>query len=356
MYRLRGDLQRGGLPMKRALLLSLALAARLTWAASWAVEGPAIEQLLPVPGQVVIVVAAGEPVVESREAARAVELAVQNSGRAKLVMNEAALGSFAFATDEEVRRKAASVPHEVLIIVRVFMQGTERTPIAMVIASEPGAEAKRSLTLQRRVAPVPPPSSAPLASGPLPSPAPPVRDAREEAYEAQRLHFGQKGLIAGRSTASLVYQEPAYEGARRLTTEQLFEQLGRKDFLEASRARGALRLGLGLAAGGVGLVGAGLVLVQPLSPCFRVLNTSDGECLGRAAPSLLVPGLITLGVAAGLGLTALILPAHPASREEVGKSVDESNAKLRRSLGFTSLELVPQLGAQGGGLTLAGRF
>lgn len=339
--------------MKRALLLSFALTSSAGSAASWVLERPAIEQLLPTTGQVVIVVAAGEPVVESREAARSVELAVQGSGRARLVMNEAALGSFAFATDDEVRRKAASVPHQVLIIVRVFLQGPERTPVAMVVAGEPGAEARRSVTLQRTVvtAPAPPMVAAPVA------PAPPLpRDEREEAYEARRLHFGQKGLIGGRTTASLVYAEPAYEGTRKLSTEQLFEQLGRKDFLARSRDRAALRLGLGLSAAGVGLVGAGLMLAQPLSPCARVLHTSDGECLQRAAPSLLVPGLVTLGVAVGLGLTALILPAHPASREEVGKAVDESNAQLRRSLGFTSLELQPQLGPEGGSLTLSGRF
>lgn len=339
--------------MTRAVLLSLALASSVSSAATWVLERPAIEQLLPTSGQVVIVVAAGEPVVESREAARAVELAVQRSGRASLVMNEAALGSFAFATDDEVRRKAASVPHQVLIIVRVFLQGPDRTPVAMVLAGEPGTEAKRSVTLQRTVVAAPAP---PLVTAPLPPAPPPLRDEREEAYEARRLHFGQKGLIVGRTTASLVYAEPAYEGARKLTTEQLFEQLGRKDFLARSRERAALRLGLGLSAAGVGLVGAGLMLVQPLSPCARVLHTSDGECVQRAAPSLLVPGVIALGVAVGLGLTTLILPAHPTSREEVGKAVDESNAQLRRTLGFTSLELAPQLGAQGGGLTLSGRF
>lgn len=336
----------------RALLLGVSvLGATVASAASWSVSEAELATLVPTPGQIVLVAAAGEPQADAREVARALEQALQALGTAKLVMNDAALGSLAVATDEEVRRRAGTVPHQVLLIVRVFPQGKERVPTALVVATEPGGGAPRSITLAPIVAlPPPPPPPKPVAAA-----APPA-DPRQLEYEAKRLHFGQQSRIAGARTASFVYTHQAYAGTTPLTTTQLFERLGRDDFLAQTRARASLKLGLGLSGAGVAAVGLGLMVAAVASPCARVLYYSDGDCLERSGRGLLLPGAVTVGAGAVLGLVALLLPAYATSPDDVGRAVDESNAGLRRSLGLTSLRVEPQVSPEGGRLVMTGRF
>lgn len=333
--------------------MGVVLLSAVASAASWSVTRAELATLVPAPGQIVLVAAAGEPQADARELARVLERALQDEGTAKLVMNDAALGSLAVATDEEVRRRAGTVPHQVLLIVRVFPQGKERVPTALVVATGPGSEGPRSITLTPAVAMPPPPP--PPAVAPVVASAPPP-DPRQKAYEAKRLHFGQKSLIAGARTASFVYTHQAYEGSTPLTTAQLFERLGRDDFLAATKGRASLKLGLGLGGAGVAAVGAGLVVASAVSPCARRLYYSDGECLERSGRGLLVPGLVTVGAGAVLGLVAWLLPAYATSPDDVGRAVDESNAALRRSVGLTSLRVEPQVSPEGGRLLVTGRF
>lgn len=338
--------------MRRLGLAVVTLLPALAMAASWSVTEAELSALVPAPGQIVLVAAAGEPQGDARELARVLERALQDQGTAKLVMNDAALGSLAVATDEEVRRRAGSVPHQVLLIVRVFPQGKERVPTALVVATGPGSEAPRSITLTPVVAPPPPrppPAAPPVTAAPPPDP-------RQLEYEAQRLHFGQQSRIAGARTASFVYTHQAYAGTTPLTTAQLFERLGRDDFTAATRARASLKLGLGLGGAGVAAVGAGLMVAAVASPCSRVLYYSDGDCLERSGRGLLLPGVVTVSAGAVLGLVALLLPTYATSPDDVGRAVDESNAALRRSLGLTSLRVEPQVSPEGGRLVLSGRF
>lgn len=339
--------------MSRLLAVASLVLASAAAAASWSVAPAEVETLVPVKDQLVLVAAAGEPRVDVREVAKAVELAVQASGRAKLVMNDAALGSLGFATDDEVRAKATTVPHQVLIIVRVFPQGPERALVALVAASGPGATPQRTVTLQPQLSPPPaPPPPPPPATSP-----PPVVDPKLAEYEARRIHFGQKSRIVGKKMADFVYEEPAYEGTKLLTTPQLFERLGRQEFLEASKQRATLRLGLGLAAAGLALVGGGLVVGDFTSACARV-NQSErsGYCIQRRGEGLGWVGAGFIGAGVVTGLVALILPAHASSRADVGRAVEEHNAKLRQALGVSALRLAPEVGPEGGRLMISGRF
>lgn len=343
----------GGVPVSRAMGVALGLLATVANAASWSLTPVEVETLVPVREQLVLVAAAGEPRADVRDVAKTVELAVQASGRAKLVMNDAALGPLGAATDDEVRAKAATVPHQVLIIVRVFPQGADRSLVALVAASGPGATAPRTVTLQPQLSqpPAPPPPPPPATSPPV------VVDPKLAEYEARRLHFGQKSRIPGKKLADFVYDEPAYEGTKRLTTTQLFERLGRQDFLESSKQRATVRTGLGLAAGALAVLGAGLIVTDFASACGR-WNQSEtrGYCLQRRAEGFGWVGAGFIGAGVVTGLVALILPAHASSRADVGRAVEEHNAKLRQSLGLSSLRLAPEVGVEGGRLLISGNF
>lgn len=319
--------------MTRACFVAALLLAGAA-SAEWKLSERDVETLLPTADRLVLVVAAGEPAGEVRDVARAVERALQTSGRAKLVMNDAALGSSATSSDEEVHRKATSVPHDVLIIVRVYSQGSALT--ALLAAS--GAGDPRSVTLV--------PAQAPATT------PPPVRDPNLVEYEAKRLHFGQKSLIPGKRMESFVFDEPAYEGAKPLTTDQLFERLARKEFFEAKQARAQTKLVLGLTGLGVALVGGALIVADYASPCARVYGSlTQGYCLQRSAQGLGWAGAATVGVGAVLGVVALAMPAWGSSRAEVGKAIEDYNQNLRRSLGLSA-----QVSANGGALVLNGRF
>src|SRR5262245_5246602 len=98
----------GGEPMLTTLLTSLALAAGADWSATF---GPKeTGSYLDGDHAKVMVVAAGDPASQAKEAATALVAALRQSGRADLVMTSEPLGDVVALDDQSIVKRAAAFP------------------------------------------------------------------------------------------------------------------------------------------------------------------------------------------------------------------------------------------------------
>ena len=343
----------------KALFLAVllpAIASGQTWNDSFTREK--LDALLGGGAVRVLVAGAGEPADEVARAAEALRARLRESGLTSLVMDAAALGSLREGSDDSVRAKAATLPWDRLLIVRVFPGARDSAPTAVVTVSETGGATRRSLVVTRGVeappasarleAPPPPPPVVPAPPPPVlppPVPAAPPRDPRE-------LHFGQ--ALPTTNRVALV-EKGVFLGSRRLSGLELYQQLGREDFIERYHARVSLKRGLGIAGGSAGVVGLVGIIVSATSRCIRRQATSTGTCLQKALPDLTIPSAIVAGLGLGLILTAVLIPGEPVSAREVLPAIDTYNASLVKKP-EVSLRVAPLLGPDGAGVTLVGTF
>jgi hypothetical protein len=309
----------------------------------------------------VLVAGAGEPVEEVAKAAESLRTRLRESGLTSLVMDASALGSLKDDSDDSVRKKAATLPWDRLLIVRVFPGAREAEPTAVVTVSELGGPTRRSLVVKKGVMVVPLPAPLPTPPPPPPAPAPepvpppvvtpappppPVRDPRE-------LHFGQTYAVKNRA---VLVEKGVYLGTRRISGLELYQQLNRPDFIQRYQERVGLKRALGIIGGAATAVGVTGVIVSLTSRCIRRMGTATGVCLQREVPELLaVPSAIVGGLGVGLIVTAVVLSGEPVSAEEVLPAIDTYNSKLEKKPAV-SLRLVPSVGFDGAGLVLAGSF
>ncbi len=295
----------------------------------------------------VLVAGAGEPAEEVAKAAESLRIRLRESGLASLVMDEAALGSLKEDSDDSVRKKAATLPWDRLLIVRVFPGAREAAPTAVITVSEPAGATRRSLVVTRGhqnvPAPPPPPSLGVVAEPP--APVAPPRDPRE-------LHFGQ--AIATKHRAAMV-EKGVFLGTRRISGLELYQQLERPDFIDRYHARVTLKRTLGIAGGAAGAVGVAGIVASLTSRCVRRQNMSTGRCLQTELPDLTIPSAIVAGLGVGLIVIAFVLPDEPVPAEELLPAIDVHNAKLEKKPAI-SWRLEPSIGFDGAGLVLSGTF
>lgn len=344
----------------RLLVLAL-LAPTVALAQSWSssFSQAQLEQLLGGSGVKVLVAGAGEPADEVARAAEGLRTRLRESGLTSLVMDAAALGALREDSDESVRTKAAALPWDRLLIVRVYPGAREAAPTAVITVSEPGGPTKRSLVVTRGagaqtpVAAPPPVVTAPPVASPPPPPPPPAPVPPPAPRDPRELHFGQ--TIPTRNRVAMV-EKGVYLGPRRISGLALYKQLGRADFIERYDGRVRLKWALGIAGGGTVALGMAGVLATVTSRCVRLLNTSSGRCLQYEVPrDFIVPSAIVAGVGAGLILTALIFPGEPVSASELLPAIDKYNAGLEKKAPVT-LRLEPSVSLQFAGLMLHGSF
>lgn len=338
------------MPVRLLILAALFPAAALaqTWTDSFTQSQ--LQELISGPGLKVLVAGAGEPGDEVARAAEALRTRLRESGLTSLVMDTAALGSLREDSDDSVRKKAATLPWDRLLIVRVFPGARDAAPTAVVTVSEQTGATRRSLVVTRGVmlpvAPVELPPQAPVAPVVAPQPPPPVRDPRE-------LHFGQ--AIAWKNREELV-DKGVFLGSRRLSGLELYQQLGRADFLERYDGRARLKRNLGIAGGAGTALGLAGIILTATSRCVRRQSTATGRCLQtEVTPNLIIPSVIVAGLGAALIITALVLPGEPVPAREVLPAIDTYNASLEKKPAVT-LRLEPSLGPDGASLALLGSF
>jgi hypothetical protein len=353
-----------------ALLPTAALAQ--TWNESF--TQTQLDALLAGAGLKVLVTGAGEPADEVARAAEALRTRLRASGLTSLVMDAAALGVVREDSDDSLRKKATTLPWDRLLIVRVFPGVRAAAPTAVITVSERSGPTSRSLVVTRGVLVVPapppkepepvvpppilppqpvPPPTAPIAPPPEPPPIapqppapppPPARDPRE-------LHFGQ---AISRNRVELV-DKGVFLGARRISGLELYQQLGRADFIGRYDDRVRLKRTFGIAGGAGMAVGLAGLIVSVTSRCIRRQGTATGKCLQTELPDLTIPSIGVAAIGFGFVITALVLSSEPVPAEDVLPAIDTYNAGLEKKPAV-SLRLEPSLGVEGAGLTLAGSF
>ena len=307
----------------------------------------------------VLVAGAGEPAEEVARAAEALRVRLRESGLASLVMDAAALGSLKEDSDDSVRKKAATLPWDRLLIVRVFPGARDSAPTAVITVSEPAGATRRSLVVTRGqpivpapvAEPTPPPLPVVVAEAPPPAPAPPLTAAAPPRHPRE-LHFGQ--AIATKNRVGLV-EKGVFLGAKRISGLELYQLLDRPDFIKRSDARVNLKRALGIAGGAVGAAGVVGIVASLTSPCVRRQGTATGRCLQKAFPDLTLPSAILGGLGVGLIITAFVLPSEPVPAEELLPDIDAYNAKLEKKPAV-SWRLEPSIGFDSTGLVLSGTF
>jgi hypothetical protein len=315
----------------------------------------------------VLVAGAGEPADEVAKAAEALRTRLRESGLATLVMDGSALGSLSADSDDSVRKKAATLPWDRLLIVRVFPGVRDAPPTAVVTVSETGGATRRSLVVKKGVlvapapTPAPPPpvvvAPPPVTPAPTPTPAPveptpapappPARDPRE-------LHFGQ--AFPTKNRVSLV-EKGVWIANRRISGLELYQQLGRPDFIARFEQRANLRRALGI--GGAVTTAAGItgMIVSLSSRCIRRQGVSNGRCLLYEIPQeLAIPSGIVAGVGVGLIVTALVLSSEPVPPEELLPAIDKYNEGIKAQPAPVTIRLEPVIGPGNAGLVLSGTF
>ncbi len=358
---------------KLLLLISCLLMCSSVWAADWnASFSPALVSSFVDPDAVLLVVSAGTPATEARAAARGLEMAART--RAHLVMDSAALGNVSANADEVIRQNAMAQPWTLLAIVRAFPGRTAAT--AVIVVYDKAGAVRASMTATRGELAVLRPSGAGMSpselSGPgstdVPSVRPPLvqadvsagpavppteipvavegTDAQNSAaqaeYDANKIHFGQ---VLKRDWPARAF-DGTWLGPNRVSTEVVYEKLGRRDLIDARRSRAALKLALGIGAGAA-FVGTATAVCVPF-------GFAAGWCQPRTEAIIVGASVGALGV--GLLVAAIAIPSEGISSKALVELIERHNVALKEKLGLTSLQFVPRFDSRGAGLQMVATF
>ncbi len=320
----------------------------------------------------------------ARDAAfRALVGAMRNSGKARVVMDAAAIGNVDALDDEAIVAKVAHLPVDRVVVLRVFEGGDGQPANAVATLYDKEGQAVSAFAVAE---------GFPLTAGQVESGAGAgVSEAAAEAvedtveasatpdeamaeYEKKALHFGKFVAInsAGVIVASWTrlyrgkYDEP-------VRGSKFYDIIGRDDLKKKYRRRMGLKIGLAVGGTVVGVTVASIGLAAILSNSTATpanfgeddpLGMGDGKG-GQKISDAGAWAMFGTGFAVVLvgQMTGWFLKAHPIKPPEARKLVDEYNRKLRRKLGIpepTAHRLPVHVGIaagpSGGGLTVRGRF
>ncbi|MBI3072652.1 MAG: hypothetical protein HYY84_11110 [Deltaproteobacteria bacterium] len=326
----------------------------------------------------VLVVGAGDRAL-SGEAAAALANALRASAKAKVVMSDESLGALSGLDDQAIVKKAAGLPIDRVVVVRVFPGGDGRAATAVVtVYRKDGAEIDVAFTAEK---------GKPLlgrgaesesvgdgvSAGAIASVEKVVgtktveRSTAEEEYQNQVISIqggafvNQFGSVVGswRAATQGKYGKPL-EGA------DFYEVVGRPDLAASYRSKRTTKTLIIIS--GVLFIAGGAI-----GGTAMLLNREKGTSVYDEGGSL-VPGFVVLSVGIGLGLIATVIGSlinpHPVTHNESLELVDKHNQALRKKLGLPALPpkytdsgrsrlqltLSPMLLPSGGGLSLNGVF
>jgi hypothetical protein len=125
------------------------------------------------------------------------------------------------------------------------------------------------------------------------------------------------------------FQNKRLEGAR------FYDVVGRADLAKSYRGRVGAKVALMVSGGVVSLAG-GLMALFTMSPQCGVYNQATFTCLQYRTPSLVVPGLIGLGLGVVALITGAVIPADPLGPQARFELAEEFNRKVDAKAGQVS--------------------
>ncbi len=312
----------------------LTLCALLGAAPDWSntFEASATASYLDRPNASVIVVSAG-PRSESQAAAeRALVSALRASGQTRLVMASESLAVLPDDADDALVKKAAPLPVDVIVVLRLFPGATE-TAVA-TFYDKAGVALTAMSGLRGQVLARNEGSSRQIAG--RTAVAETIKAADRQGTQAKvdramndsgKIEFSAGALVNVRNGQVMsTWIVPWYQN-KRLDGARFYDVVGRADLAKSYRGRVGLKVGL-MVGGGVVAAAGGLMALLTLSPQCAVYNAASYSCLQYRSPSLVVPGLI--GMAIGLAglLTGAIIPADPLGPQARFELAEEFNRKV----------------------------
>jgi hypothetical protein len=329
----------------RALAALLLLVSLPALAAGWEDSFPpeATGSYLESAQQGVLVAAAGEPAAETRAAAAALEVALRDSGRARLVMNDAPLGSLATDSDADVVRKAAALPVDTVAVVRVFAGAPGTPPTAVVTFYDKAGKVLSAFSAQQGQA-VPERVWGGLVGRALPNTAQSTVDSvtrvaqdAQAQYEKKYVWFEDAAYVNAYGGV-VSHFSVAYQGKSRvpLSGEAFYLAIDRTDLADRYRARRGTRLGLMLGGGAVSVGGMVMALSGVGTRCVRMDAREFGGCLQRENEELLIPGIVVGSAGVVAMLVGALVPHHPVDALEARRLAEEYNEKLKGELGLAA--------------------
>jgi hypothetical protein len=284
----------------------------------------------------------------ARDAAAALRGSLRQAPAARVVMDDAALGSLEGLDDAAIVARARPLPVEAIVVVRVFPGGDGQPPRAVVTFYDKKGAAKVAFTTIAGMPIEAKPAAAPAAVGEgLGEAAADEISAvlrqhstggarAKEDYDARSLDLAGTYTIENgnvTSTSGLPYQ--GRKNPRLLTWDEFYRLLGRPDLEKRYRERHGARQFL---------IGAGVVLtVGGFVLALIAAANADSGCSGGGSCD--ATGVIGWGAVGSIGVIAMFggyaMSENPVPLSEMRAATDAYNEKLRRDLGLNEAPPAP---------------
>ena len=333
----------------------------------------------------ILVAGAGDNRAESNAAARALVQALRAGGRAKIAMDDGALGSIVGLDDEAIVKKTAKLPTvDQVFIVRVFpgSNGTAASAVitmynkagttigaftgtagvAMTTAAARGPGEGVSASTQSAVD-----SVTKVGRG---------KDSAKEDYDKRYVWF--EDLAAVTNNGAVVAQwSQSYKGKYKEPLEgaDFYDYVGRADLAATYRSNSHTKMALGIGSGAAYIVGTGVMLYgllageqtyqdqncDPASPTFTQCEDNNIAGMKRVSDENSSRRMRYLYIGVGIDLVGLALtiadmfvPLHPVTASEARELADKYNKKLQGELGLgPSASVAPSPDDEGSKLKLS---
>jgi hypothetical protein len=352
------------------LVLLLLLVPAPALAQSWADSFPpaAAGSWISVPDSGVIVVPAGAPTADLTAATAALSAALRTSGRAKLVMDAAALGDVSALDDAAIVKRTGHLPVDEVIVVRVFA-GAAATAVVSHYGKDGGSRggysAVAGLAIAARTgsgAGVGESAARALAQASAETAKPPAEGSYDDLYvdfvDVITVTTNKYG-----SSVSTGIQPVQGKYKKPLPGATFYDTVERPDLAASYRRTIGWKWGLGISGALVGLGGL-TYMVYGITDSVGVCSRSQlGAALGGDGSGChqdSTTPLIVGGSAATAGFIALLvgvyLDPHPVDAPGARRIADEYNQRLRARTERPQVQPGLFAAAGGGGLEVHGRF
>lgn len=320
------------------LTLTCLLGAAPDWSNTF--EASATASYLDRPNASVIVVSAGLKSDSQAVAERALVSALRSSGQTRLVMASESVAVLADDSDEAVVKKANPLPVDLIVVLRLF-PGEPETAVATFYDKAAVAlsamSGLRGQPLTRKEG-----SSRQIAG--RTAVAETIKAAERTGTQGKvdramndsgKIEFAAGAMVDMRNGQVMSTWIVPYFQNKRLDGARFYDVVGRADLAKAYRGRMGAKVAL-IVSGSVVAVAGGLMALLTISPQCAVYDAAAYSCLQYRTPSLVVPGLVGMGIGLAALLTGTIIPADPLGPQKRFELAEEFNRKVDASKGTVS--------------------
>jgi hypothetical protein len=325
---------------------------------------PAVASYLPAEAGT-IVVGAGAASSDLADVEAALAAALRAGGKAKLVMDDAALGDVSALDDAAIVAKAKSLPAPRIAVARVFPGADGAAPTAVVTFYDRDGNAAGAFSVERGAALAA--NAAPAAEGPGQGASAAAVQAvaqvgkavstaaaeAQEKYDREFVWFENWAAVSANSGVVMSTWSVPYQGKykKNIDGPEFYEVVGRHDLAEEYRSSDHWKTGWMIGGGVLTLGGAALMVTSLMT--MGGCDIDDTACEDSSMNQLIAGSAAMVGGGIGFLVSAAINP-HPVDLAEARRLADEHNQKLKKDLGLAARDEEPTGGIHAGLAALPG--